>query len=630
MKCLFFLLAVLAAPFLAADAQTAVHISDQDPHHIFSYNEIEWLEDRSGNLGIDEISSTGQASLFHPGKSSTPQAVNPNSVYWYRIRITGNADTRQNWLLEFFDQTIDHLTAYAPRPGGGFTVTSLGDEQHFSSRPFQHKNFEIPIEGDGNGSQTYYFRIQSHERADVIIVLRSVPFFIGYALNEYFSFGIFYGMILVFAFYNLLMFAAIRQKHYLFYVWYLLSVAMYEMSTDGLAYQYLWPAHPGWNQYAFGVALFMISISSLLFTRQLLSLRSKAPLLDTLILGTIALRTAFFLLCFFVDKQFFNYKFVEFIPLLIAFFTGIFIWRKGYRPARFFVIGYGCLFLGFSLKILIMLHFSWINTSVITYYSLTIAFIAEMIFLSLAIGDKVRVLKKKKDRAQQRIIRQLEINQKLSRQLNEELQTQVNERTRKVTEQAQVIEQKNVALIEANARLQHQADEIARMNSLLEKDNEQLQSSVEKIARARALSADVDFEEFSRSYPDRETCFSFLSDLKWQHGYACRKCGETHYFNGHLPYSRRCSACGYEESVIAHTVFQNTRIPINKAFYMVFMIFNTGGKISSHKLSDLLGIRQSTCWAYSSRIKKLLIEKKKTRNTTGEQGWSRLVLENLQ
>jgi hypothetical protein len=142
------------------------------------------------------------------------------------------------------------------------------------------------------------------------------------------------------------------------------------------------------------------------------------------------------------------------------------------------------------------------------------------------------------------------------------------------------------------------------------------------------MLTEVDFEEFSRIYPDRETCFKFLSDLKWEHGYACRKCANTHYGSGHLPYSRRCSKCGYEESVIAYTILQNTRIPINKAFYMIFLMYSTKGKISSHKLSEILSIRQSTCWAYSSRIKKVMELRKKEIKNAGDKGWSKLVIDN--
>jgi predicted nucleic-acid-binding Zn-ribbon protein len=196
-----------------------------------------------------------------------------------------------------------------------------------------------------------------------------------------------------------------------------------------------------------------------------------------------------------------------------------------------------------------------------------------------------------------------------------------------VIQKSELIARQNEELQQANRLLQEQAAEISRMNALLEQDNRQLQTNVEKVSRARVLSAPVDFEEFSKIYPDKESCFKFLADLKWSQGYACRKCGHDHFFNGHLLYSRRCAKCGYEESVTANTILQNTRIDINKAFYMIFLVYSTKGKISSHKLSEILDIRQSTCWSYSSRIKKVMEERKKTLRHSDEKGWSKLVME---
>ncbi|HEY0175427.1 MAG TPA: transposase, partial [Pedobacter sp.] len=254
-------------------------------------------------------------------------------------------------------------------------------------------------------------------------------------------------------------------------------------------------------------------------------------------------------------------------------------------------------------------------------------FVLEMVFLSLAIGDKVRVLKHKKDKVQRQMIRQMAENAKFKDTLNLELEAKVEERTREVFHKSLIIEAKNSELEAVNHTLKQQAEEISRMNVLLEQDNHELQTSVEKVTRDRVMSADVDFEEFSKIYPDKESCNLFLSDLKWKDGYRCRKCRHTHYYNGHIPYSRRCSKCSYEESVTTYTIFHNTRIPINKAFYMIFLIYSTNGKISSHKLAEILNIRQSTCWTYGSKVKLVMEERKAILKKANKNGWSKLVLE---
>ncbi|MDY0906188.1 7TM diverse intracellular signaling domain-containing protein [Pedobacter sp. CFBP9032] len=619
----FFLLLIS----VKSGAQDIVRILDSVPQHIFTFKEIEVLEDPADQFSFEQINSKAFEHAFKASTSSTPQTKKLHKTYWFRIKIKHNQNAEKPFLLEFFDQTIDHITAYIPQENQTYHTESLGDVNAFNKRLINHKNFEIPLKNNGNEVKTYYFKIKSSQISDIIIVLRTAEWFISYALDEYFYFGIFYGMIMVFSFYNLIMFIAIRQKQYLYYVLYNLCVGFFEMSTDGIAYQYLWPNAPGWNQVAYAFALCATSIFALLFTRELLLVKVKAPTINKLIIGVIIFRIIFFIYCYWFDQTLFSFKFIEAIPLAVAFFTGIYIYKNGYKPARFFVLGYSFLFTGFMLKFLIMLGISWLNFGIISYYSLSFCFIMEMVFLSFAIGDKVRILKLNKDKAQQKIIRQMAVNAKLKDTVNRELESKVQERTRDVFHKSLIIESKNQALEEANILLQKQAEEISRMNVLLEHDNEELQTNVEKVTRDRVMNTEVDFDEFSKIYPDKESCYAFLAALKWKNGYHCRKCSNDHYFNGHILNSRRCSKCGYEESVTTFTIFHNTRIPINKAFYMIFLIYSSKGKISSHKLSELLSIRQSTCWTFGSRIKKVMEDRKKTIKKSGRNGWSLLVIE---
>jgi hypothetical protein len=610
-------------------AQKPVTLNDTIGQHIFSFNEIEGFEDKTGRLTIDEVKSTALADKFVTNNIYTPKTTTLNGVYWYRIKINHDYATRNDWILEFFDQTIDEIETYSPGINGKYNVAYAGSSHPFAQRLFQHKNFTVNLNSNLYGQNTYYIRLKSHQPANVIVVLRSVSWFVHYALDEYFFFGVFYGMLAVFALYNLMMYFAIRQIQYLYYVMYNLSIGLYEMCADGIAYQYIWPNSPIWNHYAYGIALFFASVFGMLFTRSLLYVKAKAPQLNRLIWVIIGLRTLFFLLCLIVNNNWFNYRIIEIVPLLVACYTGYYVLSKGYWPARFFVVGYSFLFLGFVIKVLIAFDVPWLPFGPVTHYSLSFCFIMEMLFISFAIAEKVRILKKKKDYAQRRIIRQMKQNEELKDSINRKLEEQVAERTRELVEKSKVIEEQNDELKSVNILLKDQAEEISRINILLEKDNITLHTNIEKVTHDRVMSTDVDFEEFSKIYSDRETCFKFLSDLKWENGYACKKCGNNHYGNGHLPYSRRCSKCGYDESVIAYTILQNTRIPINKALYIIFLMYSTKGRISSHKLSEIVDIRQSTCWVYSTRIKKLMEYKKKELRNAGSQGWGKLVLEML-
>ena len=107
-----------------------------------------------------------------------------------------------------------------------------------------------------------------------------------------------------------MMFIAIRQKQYLYYILYNISIGLYEMCVDGIAYQYCWPASPTWNHYAFGIALFLASIFSVMFAQSLLNVEVNTPRLNKLINWVIVLRCIFFILCITVNKSWFNYKII--------------------------------------------------------------------------------------------------------------------------------------------------------------------------------------------------------------------------------------------------------------------------------------------------------------------------------
>lgn len=630
-----FLFLLLSLFTTSLKAQRVVVINESVQEHIFRSEEVVFYEDPTNKLTFEEINTKTYKDKFKPNRNYYPKNFNRSSSYWYKIKVKYTKDLDRASNFEFFDQITDHIEAYIPDGKGGYVMSKAGADLPFRQRLYQHKNFEFLINTATKGEHEYFFKVKSKDLVNVIIVMRTNQRFIQYTLTEYLTFGFFYGMIVIFSFHNLLMFLAVRRRQYLYYILYILSVGMYEMATDGIAFQYLWPNYPIFNEYAYGVALYFLSTFALIFTKELLHVKLKAPKINTTINILLVLRLLFFLACLFINNDWFKYKYIEFIPLSVAFFAGIYIWWKmKYRPARFFVLGYFFLFMGFTIKVIHILGYARHIPGALGYYSLSFGFLLEMVFLSFAIGDQVRLLKRKKENARKQIIKQMQVNADLKDSVNRELETKVQERTKEVQLQSKELQQKNMLieeqnqeLLNINSILEQQSEEISRMNILLEKDNVTLKTNIEKVTNARVNATELDFEEFSQKYPDRDSCYKFLSEMKWENGYSCVKCNNVNYCNGKVPFNRRCTKCAYEESVLQRTIFENNRIPINKAFYLVYLMYNSKGAISSHKLSEKLGIRQSTCWTYAAKVKKIMEERKKDLKGTGKAGWSKLVLD---
>lgn len=615
--------------FHLVPAQTIIEVNDSLPERIFSLKQLEYFEDKSNTLTFDNISTEAFAPQFQTNFSYNNKDYNPNATYWIRLNLKLNSLSSHIWLLEFYDQTIDEISAFVPDKNHRYTEIKMGDQRPFYDRQILHKNFEIIIDNTGNDIRTYYFKINSTGFADIRLALRSVDRFIYYALVEYFLFGLFYGMIIILSLYNLLMYFAIRKIKYLYYIFYLISVGAYAMSIDGIAFQYLWPNHPDWNQIAHGVTLYFVIIWSLLFSIEFLNTRKIAPFLHKLITSVIIFRTIFFLAAMF-NQTLFNLWYIEIFPLVLIFYSSIYVLTKGYKPARFFVIAYGILFLGFFLKT--MVNSGIIPFNILSHYSLHISFLLEMLFLSFALGDRVRILKNNRDRAQMRVIKEHELNVKLKNQVNKELQLNMElkdkvnkELEQKVRERTLELDNKSNLLEEYNQKLIQQAEKINRFNAMLDLDNWKLKNNVKENLESRFINKKLDIEEFKKIFPDKLACYRYLEKLKWDKGFECKKCYNDKYFDGQKKFSRRCTRCGYNESITAYTIFHGIKFPIEKAFYITYLTMSGRQDITLEETSTLLSLRVNTIWSFKNKIQEILKTKdfKKISNAT----WQNLLVD---
>lgn len=120
----------------------------------------------------------------------------------------------------------------------------------------------------------------------------------------------------------------------------------------------------------------------------------------------------------------------------------------------------------------------------------------------------------------------------------------------------------------------------------------------------KGITAEMAAELFN----DQEKVLRFLSDVKWETGYTCRKCGNENYCDGKTVGSRRCTRCKTDESATAHTLFHNCKFPMNKAFYIAYTLCVEGRVISSYELANSLGLNQMTCWKFRKRIQDCLLK----------------------
>ena len=116
--------------------------------------------------------------------------------------------------------------------------------------------------------------------------------------------------------------------------------------------------------------------------------------------------------------------------------------------------------------------------------------------------------------------------------------------------------------------------------------------------------------EFQERFCDERACLDHLFRIRWPKGFACPRCGGRRFsfVSGRRLY--QCSACRYQASVTAGTVFHKTRTPIRKWFWMIFMMTRQKSGVSILRMQKLLKIgAYRTAWLMGHKIREAMVDR---------------------
>ncbi len=109
--------------------------------------------------------------------------------------------------------------------------------------------------------------------------------------------------------------------------------------------------------------------------------------------------------------------------------------------------------------------------------------------------------------------------------------------------------------------------------------------------------------EAIRYFSDIDVCTDYVAKLRWPSGPVCPECGCMEY--SYLSTRRlwKCKACKRQYSVKVGTVFEESRLGLDKWLPAVWLAANSKNGISSHELARALGVTQKSAWFMLHRIR---------------------------
>lgn len=111
----------------------------------------------------------------------------------------------------------------------------------------------------------------------------------------------------------------------------------------------------------------------------------------------------------------------------------------------------------------------------------------------------------------------------------------------------------------------------------------------------------MDLLSVMERFPDQESCISHLEKVRWGNDPQCPHCDSFEVYNrGDTNLGRigrwNCQSCSATFKVTAGTIFQGTKIGLQKWFLAISLVLNAKKGLSSHQLSRDLKLNQRTAW----------------------------------
>ena len=121
------------------------------------------------------------------------------------------------------------------------------------------------------------------------------------------------------------------------------------------------------------------------------------------------------------------------------------------------------------------------------------------------------------------------------------------------------------------------------------------------------------FKEFTKQFSSEEQCREYLFKLRWGNGFVCPKCKGAEYWviSGTL---YTCKKCRHQSSVLAGTIFQDTRKPLLDWFIAIWWLTTQKYGASAEGLQQVLGLESyQTAWTWLHKIRTAMVNPSRTR-----------------
>lgn len=317
---------------------------------------------------------------------------------WFHARIQNRNPDETRWMLVQRYALSDKIDVHVRYPDGRTVHQASGDHLPFSARsiPYRHPNFRLDL--PAGQTVDLLVRVESQSSMQVPLDLYTPAAFTSLSRDVQFVMGIYYGILLALFVYNLVLWLALRDASYFWYLFHISAFGLVLFTLNGYGFEYLWPNSSWLADRSVPLSICLALIGMQQFSRTFLEQPTRFKVGNRISLGFIA-----FFVVFGIASIWLPYRISTPVAssavlagvawIVIATFI---VMRRGYAPARLFLLAWGMFLLGTT--IFTLLAFGLVPKTLLTEYGVQIGSALEMLLLSIALGYRYASLRNENER----------------------------------------------------------------------------------------------------------------------------------------------------------------------------------------------------------------------------------------
>jgi len=355
------------------------------------------FDEQGASLSIDDVTVSAASHQFRP--LATLPSTNRQIARWYRFYVPKATVP----LVLRLTRPVSDADLYFPRSGHAYGVVHIGMRVPFSQRSYPYAWPVARVTATMISSSPLYlktyvptatpeFEPEALYVRDRSTLTRGTLFFVGFIA----AIGIL----------SLGLFLYLREPMFILHALLMAVSIVYILTSNYLAWQYLWPGAAVDGRFADAATFIAYILAIILFGRSFLSLARRFPYLDRLLWGAFTLNCLFT----FVIQPFdpdstviaATAPLVNFAPLFLLLIAAVVCLRSGFRQARFFITGFGGMFVIFIVfgSIYSLAHWPANISGLLGSLAFDFGVAFDSLFFQFALADRVLSANRERDEAQ--------------------------------------------------------------------------------------------------------------------------------------------------------------------------------------------------------------------------------------